>query len=84
MEAAPEVAATTWYCCFGSGSCAIFRSSEHAGTSEHLQAAPACSAHRLDLGRGPALEGVFTIYVLALPEMRAALSLHGRLAWKAK
>jgi hypothetical protein len=84
MGAASEVAATTQYCWFSSGSCAIFRISEHAGTSEHLQTARVCSANCLDLGPDPALEGVLRIYVLAVPEMRTAFSLHGRLAWKGK
>jgi hypothetical protein len=84
MEAASEVAGSTQYCWFSRGSCTIFRISEHAGTSEHLQTARVCSAYCLDLGPDPDLEGVLTIYVLAVPEMRTAFSLHGRLAWKGK
>ena len=84
MGAASEVAATTQYCWFSSGSCAIFRISEHAGTSEHLQTAHVCSAYCLDLGPDAVLEGVLTIHVLVVPEMRRAFSLHGRLAWKGK
>jgi hypothetical protein len=84
MGAALEVAAATQYCWFSSGSRAIPRISEHAGTSEHLQTAHVCSAYCLDLGPDAVLEGVLKIYVLALPEMRTAFSLHGRLAWKGK
>jgi hypothetical protein len=47
MGAASEVGATTQYCWFSSGSFAIFRITEHAGTSEHLQAAHVCSAYLL-------------------------------------
>jgi hypothetical protein len=84
MGAGSEVAAATQYCWFGSASCPVFRISEHAGTSKHLQTARVCSAYCLDLGPDPVLEGVLTIYVLAVPKMRTAFSLHGRLAWKGK
>jgi hypothetical protein len=84
MGAASEVAATTQYCRFSVASCAIFRISEYAGTSGHRQTARVGSAYCLDLGPDPALEGVRTIYVLAVPEMRTAFSLHGRLAGKSK
>jgi hypothetical protein len=84
MGAPSEVAGATQSCWFSSGSCAIFRISEHSGTPEHLQTACVCSAYSLDLGPGPALEDVLRIYVLPVPEMRTAFSLHGRLAWKGK
>jgi hypothetical protein len=84
MGAASEVAAATQYCWFSGGSCAIFCISEHAGTSEHLQTSRVCSDYCLDLGPDPALEGVLTIYVLAVSEMRTAFSLHRRLAWNGK
>jgi hypothetical protein len=84
IGAASEVAAATEYCWFSSGSCPIFCISEHAGTSKHLQTARVCSAYSLDLDPDPTFEGVLTIYVLAVSEMRTAFSLHRRLAWKGK
>jgi hypothetical protein len=83
-RAASEVAAATEYCWLSSGSCPIFRISEHAGTSKHLQTARVCSAYSLDLDPDPTFEVVLTIYVLAVSEMLTAFSLHRRLAWKGK
>src|ERR1700676_958209 len=63
MAAASEGEAATEDCWFISGSCPIFRISEHAGTSKHLQPARVCSAYSLDLDPDPTFEGVLTIYV---------------------
>jgi hypothetical protein len=50
MGAAAEVAGATQYRWFSSGSCAIFRISEHHGTSKHLQTARVLSAQARKAG----------------------------------
>ena len=84
MAATSTFAAATRHYSFGSSRCAIFRISEHARTSEHVEAPRVGSACCLDRRPDPTLEGLFRVYLLAVPKMRTAFSPHGGLAGKGK